>query len=649
MVEESVYYPWQGPEDPSKSRVLMLNSFTGKKEPFVPQDGGNRVTWYICGPTVYDSSHVGHASNYVRFDVVRRILSDYFGYEVVVQMNVTDIDDKIIKRANERQIPFNELGRQYETEFMEDMDRLNVKRPDFLTRVTEYMPEVVEYVERIVKNGFAYESAGSVYFDTKAFVAAGHSYGKLEPWSVGDEKLLAEGEGALTAGDESVKRQKRSPGDFVLWKKSKENEPTWESPWGLGRPGWHIECSAMASNVLGPVIDIHAGGVDLRFPHHSNEVAQAEAYHGSHQWVNYFVHSGHLHIEGSKMSKSLKNFITIRECLKRYNARQIRLSFLAHRYDAPMNYSEHAMEESVNLDRTFIDFYGSLKATLREISRKDPKAHAIRPKDIEMELSKELERRQNSIHDCFVDNFDTPGVLLELQNLVRSTNAYMGSQGLDSNKFLLERIGRYLTKIFWVVGLYNESVGEIGYGDDGIDGGQSRESAISPVLDVLSEFRDSVRALARQEKTEGSRSILALSDKVRDEVLPPLGVRLEDRGTDQASVWKLEDAKALVMELERKRWAEEKRREEKERQKAAKEAKLAGELEKGRLAPELLFREGKEYKGKYSSFNEDGMPTKDAEGSELSKSALKSLAKAKERQEKLHAKFLKASALDGSG
>lgn len=649
MAQEPVYYPWQGPEDPSKSRVMMLNSFTGKKEPFVPRDGGNRVTWYICGPTVYDSSHMGHASNYVRFDAVRRILTDYFGYDVVVQMNVTDIDDKIIKRANERHIPFNELGRQYETEFMEDMDKLNVKRPDFLTRVTEYVPEVVEYVERIIRNGFAYESGGSVYFDTKAFVAAGHNYGKLEPWSVGDEELLAEGEGALTASDESVKREKKSPGDFVLWKKSKENEPTWESPWGLGRPGWHIECSAMASNVLGPVIDIHAGGVDLRFPHHSNEVAQAEAYHNSHQWVNYFVHSGHLHIEGAKMSKSLKNFITIRECLKRYNARQIRLSFLAHRYDAPMNYSEHAMEESVNLDRTFIDFFGNLKATLREISRKDPRTHVARPKDIEMELSKELERRQNSIHDCLVDNFDTPGALLELQNLVRSTNAYIGTQGLDSNKFLLERIGRYLTKIFRVVGLCSEGIGEIGYGDDGAGNGQSRESAIGPMLDVLSEFRDSVRKLARQEKTDGSKAILTLSDKVRDEVLPPLGVRLEDRGTEQASVWKLEDAKALVMELERKRQAEEKRREEKERQKAAKEAKLAEELEKGRLAPELLFKEGKEHKGKYSSFNEDGMPSKDAKGNELSKSALKSLAKARERQEKLHAKFLKANAVNGGG
>eukprot|EP00177_Eucheuma_denticulatum_P002469 GFKZ01004438.1.p1 GENE.GFKZ01004438.1~~GFKZ01004438.1.p1 ORF type:complete len:648 (+),score=91.46 GFKZ01004438.1:166-2109(+) len=640
-MECSRFYPWKGPKDPSKSRLTMLNSFTGKKEPFVPQDGGNRLTWYICGPTVYDSAHVGHASNYVRFDVVRRVLSEFFGYDVIVQMNVTDIDDKIIKRANERGVSSEELAREFENEFMEDMDSLNVMRPDFLTRVTEYVPEVIQYIEKIISNGYGYESSGSVYFDTKAFVTAGYNYGKLEPWSVGNEDLLAEGEGALSAADEAFREQKRSPGDFVLWKKSKENEPKWESPWGFGRPGWHIECSAMASNVLGSVVDIHAGGVDLRFPHHSNEVAQAEAYHCSHQWVNYFLHSGHLHIEGLKMSKSLKNFITIRKCLERFNARQIRLSFIRHRYDAPMNYSEHAMEESISLDRTITDFYGNLKATLREISRKKPTSYQVRPRDAEIELNTELEERQKTIYDCLGDNFDTPGALREVQNLIRSTNAYISAQGAESNGALLETIGRYLTRIFKVFGLCNESVGDIGYGEDGAADGNSRESVIGPVLDVLSEFRDCVRALARQEKSEVSRAILKLSDEVRDEKLPPLGVRLEDRGLHQASVWKLEDARALVMELERKRDAEQKKREEVERQRAAKAAKLAQDLEKGRLAPELLFKEGPEYAGKYSTFDDNGMPTKDCDGKELSKSAIKGLAKARARQEKLHAKFLK--------
>lgn len=638
----NTYYPWSGPEDPSKSRLKMLNSLTGRNDPFVPKDGGNRVTWYICGPTVYDSAHLGHASNYVRFDVVRRILSDYFGYDVVVQMNVTDIDDKIINRANERQIPFNELARQYENEFFEDMDDLNVKRADFITRVSEYVPETVDYIETIISNGFAYESHGSVYFDTGAFVDAGHNYGKLEPWSVGNEALIAEGEGALTSTDECVKTHKKRPGDFVLWKKSKPDEPTWESPWGLGRPGWHIECSAMASHILGPVIDIHAGGIDLRFPHHSNEISQAEAFYNSDQWVNYFLHSGHLHIENLKMSKSLKNFITIRKCLERYNARQIRLVFLGHRYDAPMNYAEHAMEEAINVDRSFIDFFGSLKAALREIGRKDKQEHRIRPEELEMELDKELMRAKETIHECLADNFDTPGALKELQNLIRSTNAYLGSRGGDSNRPVLESIGRYVTKMFRIFGLSSDSVGEIGYGDGGAEKGGSREKVVGPVLDAFCEFRDSVRKMARTEKSEGTRNILSLSDTVRDDVLPRLGVRLEDRSSGQASIWKIEDAAMLIKEMERKRKAENERLEQIALQRAAKAEKLAQDLENGRMTPECMFKEGTEYVGKYSAFDDMGVPTKDAKGEELSKSALKGVAKMRKRQEKLHAKFLAA-------
>lgn len=640
MTEENKYYPWSGPTDLSKSKLNFLNSFTGKPEPFVTNDGTNRVTWYICGPTVYDSAHVGHASNYVRFDIIRRILSDFFGYDVVVQMNVTDIDDKIIKRANERNIPFEELGSMYEQEFMEDMDNLNILRPHYLTRVTEYIPEVVAYIEQIISNGFGYESNGSVYFDTTAFVDAGHNYGKLEPWSVGNESLLAEGEGALTTSDTSHQTQKKAAGDFVLWKKSKPGEPTWESPWGLGRPGWHIECSAMASNVLGAVIDIHAGGVDLRFPHHSNEIAQAEAFHCCHQWVNYFLHSGHLHIEGLKMSKSLKNFITIRKCLERYNARQIRLAFLAHRYDAPMNYTEHGMEEAVNVDRTFADFYGSLKATLREIAKQDPRKRTMRPTDVELELERELHRRQGKIHDFLADNMDTPGALLELQGLMRSTNAYVGAKGPQCNGLLLEAVGRYMTKMMRAFGVTNAVGGDIAYGDDGGDG-VSRENVVAPILDAFCAFRDDVRQKARSDLTESSREILSLSDDVRDDVLPALGVRLEDRGLQQASVWKLEDSATLMMEMERKKEIERKRKEEIARQKEERVAKAAAELRKGRVHPKDMFRQG-EYSGKYSEFDDAGMPTKDADGKDLSKSAVKGLTKAKARQEKLHTKFMAA-------
>lgn len=637
------HYPWEAPEALAQARLQVLNSLTGTKVPFVASDGGNRITWYICGPTVYDSAHVGHASNFVRFDIVRRILSDFFGFDVVVQMNVTDVDDKIIRRANERGISFEALSREFEDEFMEDMDALNVRRPDFVTRVSEYVPEIIEYIQTIIANGFAYESEGSVYFDTGAFTDGGHNYGKLEPWSVGNEGLIAEGEGAITGADDTLKRQKRSPNDFVLWKKSKQDEPSWESAWGPGRPGWHIECSAMASKVLGPVIDIHAGGVDLRFPHHSNEIAQAEAYHKTDQWVNYFLHAGHLDIEGLKMSKSLKNFITIRKCLERYNARQMRLSFLGHRYDARMTYSEHAMDESISLDRTFIDFFGNLKAVLRDVSQRESSQVRKRPGDVETELARELRHHQEAVHKSLADNFDTPSAMSELLRLVRSTNAYIAATGSNSNVPLLESIGRYLTKMFRVLGLTSGNTDEIGYGDAGGSSGVSREAVVGPILDTFSNYRDAVRRAARAGKeADIGKEILRLSDQVRDDVLPPLGVRLEDRGADQSSLWKLEDSATLMLEIQRKKDEEEVRRLEKELQKKLRLEKELAELEKGRLPPEQMFRKGEDYANKYSAFDEQGMPTADVNGVAITKSALKALTKARARQEKLHKKFLDA-------
>jgi cysteinyl-tRNA synthetase len=591
---------------------------------------------------VYDSSHVGHASNYVRFDFVRRILTDYFGYDLVVQMNVTDIDDKIINRANERGLSFDAVSRQYEQEFLEDMDALNVIPADYLSRVTDYVPEVVDYIVEIVKNGFGYERDGSVYFDTTAFVDKGYNYGKLEPWSVGNGELLAAGEGALTATDEAVRQAKKSTNDFVLWKHSKPGEPTWDSPWGPGRPGWHIECSAMASTILGPKIDIHAGGVDLRFPHHSNEIAQAEAYHMCDQWVNYFLHSGHLHIDGRKMSKSLKNFTTIRECLKRYNARQLRLLFLGHRYDAPMHFSDDLMMESVNLDRTFIDFFGSLKAALREGAKRDPKKVQKRPGPAETALLAHLEKRQRAVNMALADNFDTQTALNEIIQLVNSTNAYMGSSK-SLNDMVLLSVGRYLTRMFRVFGLSSMDSTQIGYGDGGSEGIESRESVVGPVLDAFTGFRDSVRRICRAEKSSTGRQILELSDSVRDVVLPPLGVRLEDRGDDKSSKWILEDPETLMLEIARKAKEETENAEEKERIRAQRLAKEEEELRKGKMRPSELFQTD-EHAGKYSAFDSKGLPTIDADGTAVTKSRRKALEKEFVRQEKLHARYLAAVA-----
>jgi len=260
---------------------------------------------------VYDESHMGHARSYVSFDILKRIMTDYFGYNVKLVMNITDIDDKIIRKAIEENISFEEISRRYETEFFDDMRRLNVSLPESITRVSEFVPEIVAFIEKIIENGYAYESNGSVYFDVKKYSSEpNHTYAKLEPTSVNNKELMAEGEGVLTNSETS---DKRGEADFALWKKSKPGEPKWPSKWGEGRPGWHIECSAMAASIFKKYpIDIHTGGVDLRFPHHDNEIAQSEAYYNCDNWVNNFWHTGHLHIAGKKMSKSLKNFITIK-------------------------------------------------------------------------------------------------------------------------------------------------------------------------------------------------------------------------------------------------------------------------------------------------------------------------------------------------
>ena len=314
-------------------------------------------------------------------------------------------------RSAEASIPYLELSRKYEAEFLADMAALGVLPPDALTRVSEYVPEIVAFIQRIIGRGFAYSSNGSVYFDTAAYTASKrHTYGKLVPENVGNTEALAEGEGVLSAPPCSVGiSDKRDVNDFVLWKRSKEGEPTWGSPWGPGRPGWHIECSAMCGETLGAFaggpIDIHSGGVDLRFPHHENEIAQSEAYYDSTQWVNYFVHSGHLHIEGLKMSKSLKNFVKISEALERFGPRQLRLFFLMHRYNAPLNYSENAMEAMEAVEKSFTEFFSNTKAALRrKVRPEDP----VKWSSADAEFAAGLQRTRETVRAKLSDDFDTP-------------------------------------------------------------------------------------------------------------------------------------------------------------------------------------------------------------------------------------------------
>ncbi|MFB0559517.1 MAG: cysteine--tRNA ligase [Dehalococcoidales bacterium] len=307
--------------------MKVFNTLSGQKEDFLPQ--GDLVRMYVCGVTPYDECHIGHAMSYIIFDVIRRYLQ-FRGYKVKYVQNITDIDDKIIDRANRLGISVRELAGKFTDRYFADMDALNIGRADNYPRATEEIPKIIEIIQGLVDKGYAYPAQGSVYFRVRNAA----DYGKLSHRSL--ESMMAT-EGAVGSED------KESPLDFVLWKASKPGEPFWESPWGQGRPGWHIECSAMSLKYLGDTLDIHGGGQDLVFPHHENEIAQSESFTGK-PFVKYWLHNGLVQLGEDKMSKSLGNLITIKEALERYSADAIRIFVLGSHYRSPLTYSEEGLE-----------------------------------------------------------------------------------------------------------------------------------------------------------------------------------------------------------------------------------------------------------------------------------------------------------------
>lgn len=613
---------------------------------------------------------------YISFDILRRIMVNYFNYDVILTMNITDIDDKIINRSNEAGVPFETLAREQERSFLADMERLGVAPPDVMTRVSEYVPEIIAFVQKIISNGFAYDSNGSVYFDVAAYQRSKdskvkHTYGKLVPENVGNKAAVEEGEGALSAGT----KDKRDGCDFALWKASKPGEPSWDSPWGRGRPGWHIECSAMCGDTLGiPAfangpIDIHSGGIDLRFPHHDNEIAQSEACYDCAQWVNYFVHSGHLNIEGLKMSKSLKNFIKISDAVERYGARQLRLLFLLQKYNAPMNYSERAMEGVAAIEKLYLDFFDNVKATLRSLPATVNQHWSARDKEFAAGVAKAKE----GVRAALADDFNTPQAMSVLSDLLRDTNKYMladPATGAGPVPLLLKSSADYITYIFRVFGLV-DPLPSIGFSASSSSSsaadsvsGASLEQTLAPYLDVLSSFREQIREIARSGGDGMAGRLMALCDALRDDVLPPLGVKLEDGGAAASSSsaaaspdgaaaaasapsggrWKLRDPADIKRELDEKRAAaDDKAR--KKAEAAAEVARKAAEKEaKAALDPRQMFRTQTD---KYSKWNDDGIPTHDQEGVEIPKAGLKKLQKEWAVQAKLH-EWLKAKQAGGA-
>ena len=757
VVTRGNHPPWLAPSAGHDVGLQVINSLTGEKEQFKPLEG-KKVTWYTCGPTVYDVAHMGHARAYLTFDILRRIMVNYLNFDVKYQINITDIDDKIILRARQNKLfsmfceeassmslpdlskkvnealtkkkgkleakapekpkdgnsraqqeyetlieehnlklkqhselsanveeaiksgssekvlaaarevlmdaldkerghtitdhsIFDQHGRHFEKEYFEDMKALGVLEPDVVTRITEYMDgRVQKFIERLEELGVAYESSGSVYFDIDAFQKLGYHYRKLVPDLHATAKEMEEGEGALAADDE-----KRSPNDFALWKKSKPGEPAWPSKWGPGRPGWHIECSVMATDKNGACLDIHAGGEDLKFPHHDNEMAQSEAYLQRSQWVNYFWHAGHLHIEGLKMSKSLKNFITIRQALTMHSARQLRLMFLMQAWDKGMNYSDQAIDMAKAEERRMKHFLGSLEFWQRQGGRKSGG---------EEKLTEAVNSCKDKIHKAILDNFATPRVVEAISKLVLEAKATMdtptesleavlkAAQLIESTMSMLGVEGLRVTresKEAWIeavdsmAGLRQE-VRDVAKEKDAGERqklvkaavakvkGSSAKAQTAGLKDLAAAMQSFEKDLVSLAESNGSMGqLLERCDRVRDVDLVQLGVRLEDR--TGGYIWMFEDREALEAE----------QKEAEEKAKAAARQKIQNKLnqkvkelelaEKAAIPPKDLFQNGSN-KGVYSEFDAEGIPTKLANAEELSAKKRKDLVKEMTKQHK---------------
>jgi len=413
--------------------LKVYNSLTRQKEEFKPQKG-NEVTMYVCGPTVYDLSHIGHARSAVAFDVIYRYLK-YRGYDVKYTRNYTDIDDKIINRANKDAVPWNEISERYITAFDEDMAALGVELPTFRPKATATIKEMLNVIQTYPHQSFAYVLDGDVYYSVRKF----KDYGKLSGKNI--EELEA---GARVEVDE----RKEDPLDFALWKASKPGEPWWESPWGKGRPGWHIECSAMSQKFLGETIDIHGGGKDLIFPHHENEIAQSEGATGR-PFVRYWIHNGFVNIEKEKMSKSLGNILTIRDALGDYSAEVIRLFLLSSHYRSPIDYSEESLRDAETaLDR----FY----KTVERIESNWP--------DIK---NAPLDKNRGSLQlfiDAMDDDFNTAYTIGRIFDEVNNANRLMDDaikSGVDRKlKEVLPVIMAIFREMGKILGVFNKTTEE---------------------------------------------------------------------------------------------------------------------------------------------------------------------------------------------
>ncbi len=494
--------------------IRIHNTMSGKKEDFIPLQE-KKVGMYVCGVTVYDLSHIGHARSAIVFDTIYRYFR-YRGYDVTFVRNFTDIDDKIIRRANEEGVDYKTIAEKYIGEFNTDMGKLGLEKPSIEPRATEHIPEMIRLISTLIQKGFAYQGGGDVFFSVDKF----KDYGKLSKRDL--EEMQA---GARVEIDE----KKENPLDFALWKASKPGEPFWESPWGRGRPGWHIECSVMSQKYLGETFDIHGGGRDLIFPHHENEIAQSEAATAK-TFVRYWVHNGFVNINKEKMSKSLGNILTIKEILKEWHPEVLRLFFLSHHYRSPVDYSEDSfLEAKSGLDR----FYATLKSIKDEITRIPRGVMKSTPQSegggvsIVKEARKAIESFQTRFEEAMDDDFNTAETLGYFYDLQRGLNSLLDiSKGNPTEEIasLLKKGLGYFSNMGWVFGLFRDDP-EVYLAQQRIEGLKKLNLIEEEILRSIEE-----RNLARKEKN------WKRGDEIRNDLLSK-GIILED--TPTGTNWKL--------------------------------------------------------------------------------------------------------------
>lgn len=459
--------------------ITIYNSLTRKKEKFVPIEP-NKVKMYVCGPTVYNYIHIGNARPAIVFDTVRRYF-EYKGYEVTYVLNFTDVDDKIINASKETGESIESLTNRFINAYLKDVGALGVKKATHHPRVTETIDEIIKFIEALIEKGYAYEVDGDVYFQPRKF----KDYGKLSDQSI-DE---------LRAGARiKVGEKKKDPLDFALWKKAKEGEISWDSPWGKGRPGWHIECSAMVRKYLGETIDIHAGGQDLTFPHHENEIAQSEALTGK-PFANYWMHNGYINIDNEKMSKSLGNFILTKDIIEKYDPMVVRFFMLSVHYRNPINFTDELLESAKNsLERIRIS-YQNLE------HRK--KASTNLALDSEQWLEK-IAEKMDAFEAAMDDDFNTANAITVLFELSREANLYLEKNQTDVK--VIEAFQNAMKTILDVLGIEMEE-----------------EDLLDEEIERLIEERNEARKARDFERADKIRDMLLEKNIILEDT--PQGVR----------------------------------------------------------------------------------------------------------------------------